>query len=782
LIRLAWTCSALVLIATPAIAAELWSPVQYTVPPSPGEIPGARVVPSAIYDAAHHRIVIYGGQKFDVLRDFSALSLDGSPSWSPIIADAGGGTVPPRRDHLAVYDSQQQRMIVFGGSPNAGINNEVNDVWSLSLDAANTWSNVPVSNAGAGPSPRLAMGGVYDPVLDRLVIYGGSSMTSTFFDETWALTLGATPTWAALATAGDPPPARNAMSLVYDSIGDRLIVFGGWSGHDYLGDVWALPLGAPALWQSIEPVGSVRPGPRRAAAAAFDPVRNRLIISGGFNGLYLGDTWALDLSGTPTWSQIGMGSPTGPGGRFGHRAVYDPEGDRLVEFGGYGQGDPEIFTADWFNDTWALPLGPGGVWEQLAKPSIDTAPPTLRNHVAVFDPAGDRMVVFGGDSPEGLMKNAWALPFGDFPAWSRIPAGSGPTARQGHAGALDTQRRRILIFGGHDVDYYLNDLWALSLTDPPAWTKLSPASTNDPEPRGAAAAVYDPVGDRLLVFGGFGRFTGTKGDLWSFPLGVSNPQWVELSPSGTGPSPRRNCVALYDADRRRVIIHGGVGSDDLNDAWALDLTAPGDGRWVSLDTGTPYSPPARHGHSAILDLSGRFILFGGQTLAQVHDDTWTSGPASFAFWTPIPADPPAQRPAARDYCSLVFDPVRNRAILFGGQDESGVDLDDPWYLQLDAETVDVFPGPVLALALTRPAPNPARAAFGVTISLPHKGGASIGLFDVRGRMVVTRDLSALPPGEQRIKLIVPAGTNSGVYFVALTQDGVVRRTKIAILE
>ena len=770
-------------LANPAFAADAWVPIPFVTPPPAGEIPYHRVEPTAIYDAAHRQMVVYGGQAENVLSDLNALTLDGNAFWNPVDPDGSSDPVPPRRDHVAIYDSQEQRMIVFGGCSTGANSPAFNDVWSLSLDAAHVWSHVEVANPVAGPSARFGMAAIYDPSQDRLVVFGGSPGLSGFLNETWALSLGATPTWTAVTSIGSVPSARNAMSAVYDPSLNRMLVFGGWNGSAYLNDVWALSLGGSPEWTPVTSVGPA-PSARRHAALVFDPVRNRLIVTGGFNGTYLDDAWALDLSGTPTWSLIGTSSVDTPGPRSGHRAIYDAEGDRLVEFGGYG--NPQGFT-NWLSDTWALPLAPGGTWEELAASPNESVPAVRRDHVAVFDPDGDRMVVFGGLAPSGTTDDVWALGFSGTPEWTRLTPATGPSRRYVHAGAFDSARRRLLVFGGIDDVGYLNDVWALSLSDPPAWTNLTPSSGAAPERREGAAAAYDPVGDRLLVFGGELAFhQGQRADLWALPLGVPNAQWVQLSPTGAGPAARQNCAALYDATRQRLILEGGLGGGDLNDAWAVDFTAPGDGKWICLDAGSAYSPPARHGHAAILDGAGRFLLFGGMSVGEARNDSWAAGPAAFTFWEPILPSPLAERPSARERHSLVYDMARDRAILFGGSDYEGRRLADAWYLQHDSDVpVDVPRDPVgtVALALSRVTPNPVHGgAFDVTFALPRGGAGSIGLYDVRGRAVVTRNLTALTAGEHRIKLAPPAGTGAGVYFVALTQDGAVRRTKVILLD
>src|SRR5688500_4786753 len=59
------------------------------------------------------------------------------------------------------------------------------------------------------------------------------------------------------------------------------------------------------------------------------------------------------------------------------------------------------------------------------------------------------------------------------------------------------------------------------------------------------STIYDPIRDRLIVFGGQG-YAGSTNDVWAFSLsGI--PHWTRLSPSGTPPSPRSFHSAVYDS-------------------------------------------------------------------------------------------------------------------------------------------------------------------------------------------------------------------------------------------
>jgi hypothetical protein len=74
---------------------------------------------------------------------------------------------------------------------------------------------------------------------------------------------------------------------------------------------------------------------RHGCIAVYAPVRDRMVIFGGKRGgTYINETWALSFVGSPSWSKL-MPSGTAPSGRYRLSAIYDPVRDRMVVFGGY---------------------------------------------------------------------------------------------------------------------------------------------------------------------------------------------------------------------------------------------------------------------------------------------------------------------------------------------------------------------------------------------------------------------------------------------------------------
>ena len=179
-------------------------------------------------------------------------------------------------------------------------------------------------------------------------------------------------------------------------------------------------------------------------------------------------------------------------------------------------------------------------------------------HAAIYDPVRDRMLVFGGfGSTPG---EVWALPLSS-PAWTQLaPSGGPPVAEPARAPSM-TQCATRWSFRRGIPDLPLDDLQrhvgAFLATE--SWLQIANVGPL-PSVRNLASAIYDPVHDEMVVFGGqVGNASSPNlNDVWSLPL--ANPvSWNAMSPSGTAPRWRHSHAAVYDArPRGRMIVFGAI--------------------------------------------------------------------------------------------------------------------------------------------------------------------------------------------------------------------------------
>jgi hypothetical protein len=660
-------------------------PVDTLVTSGPG--PQGRVDHTAIYDPNNDRMVVFGGSTASgPVNEVWALSLSGTPTWSLLTPI---GTPPPARSrHTAVYDSSRHYMWVFGGYSTTNLN----DVWAMSLDGPPYFWGQLFPNG----QPARSMAGhsaVYDAANDRMVVFGGLS-GGLEYAWVWSLSFW-TASWTMLSdglAAGNPAP-RSGHRAIYDELEGSMLVFGGYRQYGgAANDIWVWSLGANPGWTGYQP-GSLPPA-RTRPAMVYDNLRHRAVIVGGWNYGIIDDAWAVGNDGRAVFDLTPPRSP--PPGRSGHTVIYDPVGRRMVLYGGFP------------NDLWAYSLDTER-WSRL--PASGTPPVWRSNHTSVYDPVRHRMIVFGGWQPGGItgMNDLWQLTLDPEVRWSALaPAGGPPAARYDHSAIYDPVRDRMIVFGGFGPQGYVRDIWALSLAGTPTWSPIVPTSTPTAvNTRYGHTAIYDPAGDRMVIFGGDDNYDYGRGEAWSLLL-AGTPSWVQVAPAG-GPAERNHHTAMYDATRGRMVIYGGPY---LHDTWALSLGATP--AWEAIGSGTP------------------------PTVGEAR---------------------------------AIYDPVGDRMVLFGGSDDAGSYQTTTWWLLWQDPVTGIPPAPTVGLALGGFQPNPARGVLETAFTLATQGRATLELFDIAGRRIAVRDVGGLGPGPHRVALAENTPVPPGIYALRLTQGG-----------
>ena len=257
-----------------------------------------------------------------------------------------------------------------------------------------------------------------------------------------------------------------------------------------------------------------------------------------------------------------------------------------------------------------------------------------------------------------------------------------PAPRKHHSLVLGqpAEGPRVYLFGGQNDSGDLADLWQY---DPLAdeWSELAPAG---PAPRHGHNAVWDSVNDRLLVFGGQ-QGSSFFNDTWQYDPDTA--RWAELSPEGPLPAARYGAGGAFSPsvaeDEPRpflpetfIVTHGFTANGRFNDSWALDVTTD---TWAEVSP-SDERPVERCLMRAIWDtLRNRIVMYGGQTTGEPFlDDLWT---LSAPGWSTLAREP---HPSARTFYSFVFDGTRNEALLFGGNTAVGAQ-NDVWVLHIQDE-------------------------------------------------------------------------------------------------
>ena len=308
------------------------------------------------------------------------------------------------------------------------------------------------------------------------------------------------------------------------------------------------------------------------------------------------------------------------------------------------------------------------MWQRIV-PVEGPAPLPRSAGTAVFDPVGRRLVIFGGESDQGLLNDVWAFDLLTR-AWSELATiGERPEPRLGANAIYDPNGHQMVIWAGQQGSRFFDDTWGLDLQRL-EWRNLSPPPGDRPQARYGAAAVFDPLERAMVQFAGFTDLSQRFNDTQVFDL--DSLAWEEVGPRRDSARPVMRCLltAALDPGARTMIIHGGQRTGPLDDTWAFDL---GTREWMNL---TPeVRPSGRMLPSSFVDRERRFLVFGGATDAGRVNETWAFDLA-LREWTRLQIpDPPPPREAAMS--ALVED--EEHFLVFGGRGDAR--LNDLWELR-----------------------------------------------------------------------------------------------------
>lgn len=543
---------------------------------------------------------------------------------------------------------------------------------------------------------------VFDSNRSRVVLFGGRSPSLGIMGELWEFDGVA---WEKKSPAGGLPPARESHAMAYDSVRQRVVVFGGMGRSGVpLNDMWEYD---GTSWSHI--VALTRPVARSHHSLTFDVARARVILFGGrdLNSAPLSDTWEYGALG---WTHVAVG---GPSARYGHVLAHDSSRARTVLVGGTPGDTWEYDGVQWSQtvtagDTPLIEATPasaafdsargrvmlcdghllweydGVAWVQ-ARPA--NRPPGPRSAALAYDAARAALVLFGGSSrPE-----TWQYANGD---WAQfLPPRLHPSAQSpnpiGHFSlTYDVNRSRVVTYGGFwsEVDgnsgatihHSLRETWEFDGT---GWSQVA-AFMRAPTPRILHSAAYDAVRGKLVLFGGEYIFYPAPPQLLDDTWEFDGSSWSVVLPA-TRPPPRSNAGMVFDAARGRTILHGGSG---LNDTWTYDGTD-----WKQL---VGEAPPARSGFALAFDATrGKVVLFGGVAESGPLNDTWELDGAN---WRQV-ISAPGLAPAAGSGSALAYDTERGRLLLYEGVNEHGA-LWNMWQLTTNGWILTATTAPELAVA------------------------------------------------------------------------------------
>jgi len=204
------------------------------------------------------------------------------------------------------YDSESQRVILFGGWVLDGSIDELRNETFAYDPMTNTWTQMNPQTLPPGRSSHML---VYHPTLDRVVLFGSgynAAWGNLLENDTWAYDFNSD-SWTLLKPAA-APPARLNSAMVYVDSTDQIILFGGAREGSPLNDMWAFDHVANT-WIELKPENP--PGPRAYHAMVYDSAADKIVLFGGgpnWERIDLtNETWIYDPQ-TNTWTDMTPGN------------------------------------------------------------------------------------------------------------------------------------------------------------------------------------------------------------------------------------------------------------------------------------------------------------------------------------------------------------------------------------------------------------------------------------------------------------------------------------------
>ncbi|GAX80447.1 hypothetical protein CEUSTIGMA_g7886.t1 [Chlamydomonas eustigma] len=176
-------------------------------------------------------------------------------------------------------------MLIFGGTV-VKDGSTTSDVYWITLDRME-WHLQPCK--GEKPTPRYNHCAMYDEDNNRLVVFGGRTAERKRLNDVWFLDLEKWH-WYRPNTEGAPPtPREQAVATFWAG---NMVLFGGHAIGGRTNDLMLLDL---STWQWSQPaMAGTAPSPRQASAICVGH-SNLLFVSGGRNNFVLEDLHVLDF-------------------------------------------------------------------------------------------------------------------------------------------------------------------------------------------------------------------------------------------------------------------------------------------------------------------------------------------------------------------------------------------------------------------------------------------------------------------------------------------------------
>ncbi|MSQ97370.1 MAG: hypothetical protein EXR98_22845 [Gemmataceae bacterium] len=350
---------------------------------------------------------------------------------------------------------------------------------------------------------------------------------------------GAPNTWTKLDAAAIVD-RRWDVPLGYDPVAKRFIILGGRSTYaDYKKprsyDVLTLDPKSNE-WENAFPPGKDR-GPKRGAGTAPE---------------WKGEVWGFrDLEGNvrPNWTIYGTFS-------LGQKYDYDPDTKAFYFYAGGSTFNYEPGERKWTDLQPAThpekELGGTLLWSSM-----------------VYDSRNKQFVLFGGGNVQSERGDPGTWTYSPSKnVWTNLKLTEQPPQRANSRLVYDPVNKKVVLFGGDQLDQLLSDTWAFDVVKQ-EWRETAPKKA--PAPRGGHALLWLPKAKKICLIGGY-AYTSTTSyvaplyqrlpcEIWTYDVAAERWEFLSQAKPKDGPDAAANVFwsAAVDPDEG-VLVLGQSGA------------------------------------------------------------------------------------------------------------------------------------------------------------------------------------------------------------------------------
>jgi hypothetical protein len=216
--------------------------------------------------------------------------------------------------------------------------------------------------------------------------------------------------------------------------------------------------------------------------------------------------------------------------------------------------------------------------------------------------------------------------------------------------------------------------------------------TNKPPATSGHGMVFDSINRKFVLFGGYND-NGRSDKTWIYDH--ENNSWTEMLLQ-VRPSPRDARSMYFDPVIGETVLFGGYSyqGEGADETWTYNYV---NNTWTFHDLET--KPQARYGASVVYDpLNQRGLLFGGRIIGQhTLNGTWEFDSSSMS-WTKLNL---TEGPSSRYWYCMDYDPVNKVIILFGGSEGDVPFSQETWVFNVTSNQWSIM----------NPASNPPNRSF-----------------------------------------------------------------------